>query len=527
MPKLELHLIASLSAIALMSAAMPVRAQDAEVDFLLRGSGDPVVVTTFSDDLSLSDQPDSGAGAEFIRGAGDDFRTTGPVEDNTLIIPPPLALPPDPAPNATPITEANAQPGPAMAGPTADQPIGPAMRGPEVAETINEEINARADGGEPEDNPFAAPGIALGTFIVRPTLDVGVVATSNVDGGPAGPEAVGALVDVNIEAISESETHLVRFEIRGAAALYGDDQYDEKGVDARFLARFELASQTTIETTAGYNLDQTSYTDPDTPDDATQRPDVHTLSAGGRISRTGGIVTASLAGSVARVINEDVTLAGGGSANLSERDSTEYAVETRLSVVPSPSFAPFVAVSAGRVDYDQRIDSNGIQRARSFSAARAGIALDRGPKLSGEFSLGYQRDDFDDPALASINSVVVAADLLWSPVRLTEVRIGATSLTDGSFQPGVSGSRNHAITASVSRQFRDRLRATAGGVYEREDFVGLMRTDNTITGYAELVYDMSRYAAIVGRYVFVDVDSDATSVSGTEHRLSMRLRMKR
>src|SRR5206468_11534326 len=41
-----------------------------------------------------------------------------------------------------------------------------------------------------EDDPFAAAGIKLGTFVFRPTLEQGLTATSNADNSSAGRSAV-------------------------------------------------------------------------------------------------------------------------------------------------------------------------------------------------------------------------------------------------------------------------------------------------------------------------------------------------
>ncbi len=503
------HRILLAAAAALMIA--PARAQQpgAEVDFLLRGSGDPVVIG----DLS-SGNPDGSA------------PDPGPLDG-------PSGAEPDASETAQAAADAGGQPappaarplGPAMAGPAPDDPLGPPLLGPQPLTPPPD-----ADAGPParrQDDPFAAPGIAVGTFIVRPTLDLGILATTNADGGPDGPDRIAALVEANIDAVSDGTDHLVRFEMRGSATGYGDPALDERELDVRLLARRDLAGDTRLEATAGYNLGQTAFTDPDTPGAATERPDVHTLSAGLRAERTGGAITASLAGSVVRTLNEDVALSGGGFADLSGRDSTEWQAEARIAVATRASLSPFLAVAGGRVEYDQPVDPGGFSRARDFAEIRAGIAIDRGPKLSGELSAGYRRDDIADPALADIESLVAEADILWSPVRLTRVRFLATSRTDGSFQPGVSGSRLNAVALSVDRRFRNRLRAAVGAGYEREDFIGLLRTDQTITGYAELQYDVSRYAAIVGRYDYIRTESDDPAAVGTEHRASIRLRVKR
>ena len=91
----------------------------------------------------------------------------------------------------------------------------------------------------------------------------------------------------------------------------------------------------------------------------------------------------------------------------------------------------------------------------------------------------------------------------------------------------MSGSRVNTAAVSVRRRFRDRLAGSAGIGYMHEDYIGLMRTDRTVEAFAELAYDLSRYAAVVGRYDYIHVDSDDPDAGGPEHRASMRLRMRR
>ena len=101
------------------------------------------------------------------------------------------------------------------------------------------------------------------------------------------------------------------------------------------------------------------------------------------------------------------------------RRSTRSTLRTGYEI--SPALTPFVEIEIGRRLYDQEIDSAGFRALVRPLAARAGLELDLGEKLSGEISAGWLREDFDDDRLEPLSTPTVNADLKWSPERGTDV----------------------------------------------------------------------------------------------------------
>ncbi|TIR79087.1 MAG: hypothetical protein E5X19_32015, partial [Mesorhizobium sp.] len=54
-----------------------------------------------------------------------------------------------------------------------------------------------------EDDAFAAPGIKVGTFVFRPTLEQGLTATSNADASAGGRSAVLSETALRFSATSD------------------------------------------------------------------------------------------------------------------------------------------------------------------------------------------------------------------------------------------------------------------------------------------------------------------------------------
>ena len=116
-------------------------------------------------------------------------------------------------------------------------------------------------------------------------------------------------------------------------------------------------------------------------------------------------------------------LVGGGTASRKELDNTEFGVRVRAGYATSASLRPFVEAAVGAARIRPARDDSGFARSSVWGELRGGLVIDRGDKLSGEASLGYRREDMEDDRLEDLNVFVANAAFLWSPQRLTEVKL--------------------------------------------------------------------------------------------------------
>src|SRR5688500_17763113 len=414
-----------------------------------------------------------------------------------------------------------------MAGPTANEPVGPALAGPAPAQPVQPAQPRPADRRAEELEPFAATGKRLGTFILRPAIELGVSFSDNPAGTEERKSAVGLIVAPELSAISEDEDHEIAAELRGEAILYGEQELDEREAEARIRARYDLSDQTSVDAEAGYVYELDRFTDPDTPAAAAERPPVHNFDAALGITREAGRIGVGLAGTVEREIHEDVPLADGGTASRAELDNTEYGLRLRTFYAGETALRPFVEAAVGQRDFDQEIDDSGFRRASVWGELRGGLIFDLGSKLNGEVSAGWRREDIDDERLEDIDALTAAAAILWSPRRLTEVRFDFLTEIQPTSIADVSGSVLYSGTFSVARRLSARLRAEAGGGLDHERFVGLDRDDVTYFGYAELSYSFNRTAALKARYTYERTDSTDPAADAEENMVGLRLRLQR
>ena len=104
--------------------------------------------------------------------------------------------------------------GPPLAGPTAGDPIGPPLAGPTPEPVQEGRIRPRRVTAV---DPYAATGVNLGSFIIRPSIEIGGVATDNGGGTSDKVAAVGLVVAPEVTVTSEGERYT--FEAHGRGEL--------------------------------------------------------------------------------------------------------------------------------------------------------------------------------------------------------------------------------------------------------------------------------------------------------------------
>jgi hypothetical protein len=424
---------------------------------------------------------------------------------------------PEPDPLTAPV-------GPPLAGPSDDNPIGPPLAGPPPRDLPALVARARR---RAEEDPFAAVGMRLGSFVIRPAIEIGVVATDNAGGTEDEKAAFGVVVAPDISIRSEDERHQLSADIRGEGVFYDREEFNSITGEARLATRYELTSRTSLAATAGYARFEEGFSDPDTPGGAIERPVVHGFDASLAAEHRFGRLAVAPSLFFERSVHEDVALSGGGVASREELDDTEYGVRVRTGYRMA-SLTPFTEVAVGRRDMDQDVDDSGFERSSVWGELRGGVVIDRGEKLSGELSLGYRREDIEDDRLQDIDAFVANAALLWSPRRLTEIRFDLSSETQPTSVPDVSATILYAGTATAARRLTPRVRVEAGAGLEYETPIGDEDwEDLTFRGFAGASYAFSRRASLVARYEYEKTESTLSGGDSRAHTVTLRVRLQR
>ena len=358
-------------------------------------------------------------------------------------------------------------------------------------------------GGTPEDDPYAAPGIPVGSFILRPTLDLGL--TGQRDNGTNSLLGDSAL---RLDLSSDWSRHELNITAEGQLqkTLNGEGLDPEFSVEA--TGRFDLGATTTLTATFGYSYQEDdpqsaaflAATDPALIPAVTgvNDPVTQVLQGSLGVRQEFGRLFTEVGVSAAHETYGDAELSDGSAIPQSDLDNTTIDGRLRLGLEASAVFSPFVEASYGLRRMDETPDSGGMNRDAVRYGLRLGTGMDLGEKLSGEGSAGYRVEDLADAALQDIAGVSVDASLNWSPRRGTDVDLQLSTSTEPSGISGNSGALLYLADLGVTHQLRANLTAEAGFTAEyRHDQSG---TDETTLG-AELAltYWFNRFAGMTTR----------------------------
>jgi hypothetical protein len=479
----------------------------------------------------------------------DTATTTGSVPAETDAKPSPNVIPPeDPEPRAKPrrsapqASDALIAPAPPLAAKSTQsaaeddgwlQPQNPR------AQPIRLEENPVLDGGAErafaierlararDDDPFAAVGIRAGSFILRPSLEQGLTATSNADSSFGGGSALLSETTLRLNALSDWRRHTASADgtLTWRRTISGAEVKDVRGrVDGALTLDLERDLSATAR--LGYEAVPESASSPVSIGGAISQPLRQTFNGSLSLDKAIGKARFGLTGAAEHETYGDAELTT-GPLSQKDRDSTLYSATLRGGYAISPALTPFVEIEAGRRLYDQRVDSGGYERSATRLGARAGVELDLGEKLAGEFSAGWLREALDDDRLAPVSGATVNANLRWSPERGTNVALSGATTVEGTTTPGESGSILYWSQLSLERQIRSNLTGKAALGAGWRDYVGSNGHDLTLSAEASLTWWLSRYAGLTTRVRTEKLTSNIAGREETTNSVFLGLRLQR
>ncbi|TPN82718.1 hypothetical protein FJ987_10710 [Mesorhizobium sp. CU2] len=381
---------------------------------------------------------------------------------------------------------------------------------------------------KPEDDPFAAPGVKVGTFLFRPTLEQGVTATSNADSSNAGKSA--ALSETALRFTATSDWRENSALITGYG-LFRNTISGEKINDAQGRIEGQLNIDLDNELRAiaklGYEAAPESASAPDAVAGVNQQPLRQTVDGSLGIEKDVGKMRYTLTGAVSHDFYGDAELTDGTTLSQKDQDNTLYTATLRTGYQVSPALTPFTEVELGRRVYDLRLDTDGFDRASKRIGARAGLELDMGDKLSGEFSVGWLREALDDSRLPAIAGPSVNADLKWSPERGTTIGLTGKTEVETTTTAGQSGDILYSGRLTAERQIRANLTANAALGLDWRDYVGIDGHDRILSAETGLTWWLNRYAGLTTRVRTEKLTSNLPGRDYTANSIYLGLKIQR
>ncbi|SIQ39559.1 hypothetical protein SAMN05880582_1011718 [Rhizobium sp. RU20A] len=350
----------------------------------------------------------------------------------------------------------------------------------------------------PDDG--TAPGIRLGSFILKPSLTTSYNTETTRTGAR---RQTRGFLETGLKGSLTSDWSRHELAITGDGIFQRNlsgtgDEKPRQTIDARL--RLDITRDTVATLSAGYGFERESTTDPNAVANALEQAGINTFRAGAGITHDFGLIRGSINTSFNRRTYGNVALDNGTTLTLKDRDRNAVTLTGRLGYELSPALIPFLEASVGRTLYDLRTDSLGYERSATSYAGRAGVQVDLGEKLRGEIGAGYETVRFDDGRLAAIDAITFDGLMNWSPQRGTDVALRLATTVEPSTTAGQSGYVAYQLSSEITHALRDNLVARlAGGVTFRNYPSGSTGTDERVlTAGAGLTWDFTRYLALSG-----------------------------
>lgn len=405
---------------------------------------------------------------------------------------------------------------------------------------------------EEEENPYEAVGFDVGTFTLRPTLDVGIAGVSRrgftevatgADDDPAnqstrivGNDESGVFGQLQLGLLAESDwsRHSLSVEAnaRFQEGIRGDaESQPEFGLVVEGV--LDVTQQTTLTGALDYSyvLEDASSANAQLIADeiitAASTPSEQTIATLLTLGHDSGTLFGDITAGATRTLLGAVDLGEGAIVEQSDNDNTLFTFGLRGGFRATPVFRPFAEGQLGWRINDEEADGADFARNSQSYSLRLGTEIDLGEKLSGEVSAGYVTVDFDDTRLESLGGISLAAELEWLPRRGTQVGFTLETNAEPSGVEGVSGAIAYAGEATVTQQIRRNLSATLTAGLEYTSFNTI--EEDTLRANAEVgfIYWMNRNMGLVGSYGFERVTSDDQSNEQTNNSVFLGLRFQR
>ncbi|MCR4283165.1 MAG: outer membrane beta-barrel protein [Bauldia sp.] len=378
-----------------------------------------------------------------------------------------------------------------------------------------------------ETDPYEALGIRAGGFILYPSLTVRGGYTTNADAAAGGSGAGFGVLTPELLLRPDWARHQATLRLSGDYTQYFDGSAASPSASAEATGRIDIADGWTGDLAASYDYGQQSITDPNYPASADFAPGVHDLAASAGLSgHAGGRGVFAVEGKLARSIYENAS-SGGGPIDQGDRNNTVFGARLRAGYEVTASLTPFVEGEVSRRLYDRPLDSDSIARSSANLAWRAGVAVDRGPLLSGEIAVGVAEETFDDASLAALRALTVDGSLVWAPTALTTVTFNGSTALDPSTDPTSSGSVVYDGSVDLAYAWRRNATLTGTAGVRQERFQGTNLIDTRYRAGFGATWKLNRTMHLTAGYLHEWLQSSDASRDYQSDEVRLELRLQR
>lgn len=294
---------------------------------------------------------------------------------------------------------------------------------------------------------FGTPPIIVGSFEITPRIDADVTYIDNLFASDVLEVSdVELKVTPRVTVRDRRSDRQLRLDLSAGYATYLDNQVDSRLVlRATGDARFGLGTRT--RPFGGFRLQQNDTTSRrfEQFTDTAQPIKLTSYGANAGLEQEFGPITATGEGRYDKTDYQSETVIAGVPFASGFRDFDSASARVRLAYSVNPAQRFYVQGELTSLNFDDAISSPGtspiFNRDRSSSgySLRAGFARQLTELLLLDVNVGYLEQNYDDPALDTVNALSFEGNLFYSPTRLIRIQASASRLIDDTVNPFFNG----------------------------------------------------------------------------------------
>lgn len=382
-------------------------------------------------------------------------------------------------------------------------------------------LPARAGEGQPVgvmERPrpdYDAKGLPIGSFRLRPALDVGAAYDDNVyRTATAKQHDFFYTVTPSFDLKSDWSRHLL--ELSGS---FTRDQYNSRRSENRndwYVAgngRLDIERDAALTANGSYTVQHEPRYSADQPGTAAEPTQYAILHGGSTLSYTPNRFGLEVGGSYDRYDFDPTKLIGGGVFDNRDRNRDQYRGTAKVSYEFAPGYALFL-----RGTYDTRRFDTAAGQARDSHGYRA----DAGAKmflthlLQGEIFVGFVSQKFKAP-FRSVSAVDYGATLHWYATPLMTVHLSASRLFHDTTIAGASATDDQSVSLAVDYELLRDLILQAHVDVTDSRFLGTARDDKLLETGLTAKYLINRYLSADAGYAYQRRSSSAAGQGFTDN----------
>ena len=415
---------------------------------------------------------------------------------------------------------------------------------------------------------FDARGVRLGSFMLYPTLALGVSYDDNVfnlpdSAGANVQEDFAFTVNPALNLRSNWSRHAFNIMAESVSFFYQDlDDEDHTDWGVKGDARFDITGSTNFAVDAHYKAaSEDRSISQDVITSLFERGDLDTWGVGASINHRANRFRGSIGVRYDDYDYEDVTrltantVAVGANAfcptgllvgqfltcNEDDRDFNQVEVSAKVGYEVSPGYALFIRGRYDERDYDsanpsfaggELDDANRNKDSEAYSV-EGGVDFELTRLLTGEVFVGYTNREYDAhptvPALsfADTDAFTWGVDLNWYPTMMTTVSFDASrkieESNDSTLASSTSGIISDRYGVRVDHELLRNLVIYGKIGFGSDEFEATTREDDLFIGGLGAVFLINNNLHLSASYDYVDRDSNNALLDMTDNAFRLSL----